>query len=72
MTIATQTTFRKNGALATEVEPGQSSALRYELQPGTEAGKLLVAFAEHVATVFEGARSRARSRDRIRATQLKR
>jgi hypothetical protein len=65
MTIATETTRRRNGALATEVEPRQSSALRYELQLGTEAGQLLVAAAEHLATVFEGARSRARSRGHV-------
>lgn len=65
MTIATETTSRRTGALATEVEARQSSALRYQPQPGTEAGRLLVAAAEHLATVFEGARSRARSRGSV-------
>jgi hypothetical protein len=65
MTIATETTSRRNGALATEVEPRQSPAPRYELQVGSEAGKFLVAAADHLATVFEGARSRARSRGQI-------
>lgn len=64
MTIATEPTSRRHGAVASELNPRHPPAQRDELQPGTEAAEPLDAAAEYLATVFEGARSRAQSRGR--------